>query len=63
MIACLIADDVNCFLEQGPAHPHPGQRFTVRGFPRVGYLPDNDEGRLVSLSKKNSVAEFKLLSR
>lgn len=50
VITCLTTDDMVVFLEQGPAHPHPGQRFTARGFPRVGYLPDNDEGRLVSLS-------------
>lgn len=35
-------------LFQGPEHPHPGRRFTSRGFPRVGYLPDNDRGRKVS---------------
>ncbi|CAN7986376.1 unnamed protein product, partial [Ixodes hexagonus] len=30
---------------QGPEHPHPGRPYTARGFPRHGYLPDNDEGR------------------
>ncbi|KAL4224215.1 putative E3 ubiquitin-protein ligase dtx2 [Mactra antiquata] len=32
---------------QGPEHPHPGKRFTARGFPRIGYLPDCDKGRKV----------------
>ncbi|XP_013406045.1 probable E3 ubiquitin-protein ligase DTX2 [Lingula anatina] len=32
---------------QGPEHPNPGQMYTARGFPRVGYLPDNDKGRKV----------------
>lgn len=30
---------------QGPEHPHPGRPYTARGFPRRGYLPDNDQGR------------------
>lgn len=33
---------------QGPEHPHPGQRYSTRGFPRIGYLPDNEKGRKVS---------------
>lgn len=32
---------------QGPEHPHPGRRFTARGFPRTGYLPDTDRGRKI----------------
>ncbi|XP_064612188.1 LOW QUALITY PROTEIN: E3 ubiquitin-protein ligase DTX1-like [Liolophura sinensis] len=32
---------------QGPEHPHPGKRFTARGFPRYGFLPDNEDGRKV----------------
>lgn len=32
---------------QGPEHPHPGKRFSCRGFPRVCYIPDNDKGRKV----------------
>uniref|UniRef100_A0ABM0LWG7 E3 ubiquitin-protein ligase n=1 Tax=Saccoglossus kowalevskii TaxID=10224 RepID=A0ABM0LWG7_SACKO len=30
---------------QGPEHPHPGKRYSARGFPRHCYLPNNDEGR------------------
>lgn len=30
---------------QGPEHPHPGRRYSARGFPRHGYLPDNEVGR------------------
>ncbi|KAK3083968.1 hypothetical protein FSP39_006082 [Pinctada imbricata] len=32
---------------QGPEHPHPGKRYSCRGFPRVCYLPDNERGRKV----------------
>ncbi|KAK3760894.1 hypothetical protein RRG08_042109 [Elysia crispata] len=32
---------------QGPEHPKPGQPFFTQGFPRVGYLPDTNEGRKV----------------
>lgn len=32
---------------QGPEHPCPGKRFSTRGFPRVGYIPDCDKGRKV----------------
>lgn len=32
---------------QGPEHPHPGKRFSCRGFPRVCYIPDNEKGRKV----------------
>ncbi|VDI70141.1 deltex [Mytilus galloprovincialis] len=32
---------------QTQEHPHPGKRFTCRGFPRVCFLPDNDEGRKI----------------
>ncbi|XP_072530594.1 probable E3 ubiquitin-protein ligase DTX2 isoform X2 [Salminus brasiliensis] len=32
---------------QGPEHPNPGQPYTCRGFPRFGFLPDNDKGRKV----------------
>ncbi|KAL5016672.1 hypothetical protein ScPMuIL_006261 [Solemya velum] len=32
---------------QGPEHPNPGKRFSTRGFPRYGYLPDNQRGRKV----------------
>ncbi|XP_062595606.1 E3 ubiquitin-protein ligase DTX1-like [Saccostrea cucullata] len=32
---------------QGPEHPHPGKRYTCRGFPRVCYLPDSEKGRKV----------------
>uniref|UniRef100_A0A224YKX7 E3 ubiquitin-protein ligase n=1 Tax=Rhipicephalus zambeziensis TaxID=60191 RepID=A0A224YKX7_9ACAR len=30
---------------QGPEHPRPGLPYTARGFPRHGYLPNNDQGR------------------
>ncbi|XP_075540571.1 E3 ubiquitin-protein ligase DTX4-like [Dermacentor variabilis] len=30
---------------QGPEHPRPGMPYTARGFPRHGYLPNNDQGR------------------
>ncbi|KAH7984869.1 hypothetical protein HPB49_025670 [Dermacentor silvarum] len=30
---------------QGPEHPRPGTPYTARGFPRHGYLPNNDQGR------------------
>lgn len=30
---------------QGPEHPCPGRPYTARGFPRHGYLPNNDQGR------------------
>ncbi|XP_059149621.1 probable E3 ubiquitin-protein ligase DTX2 isoform X2 [Physella acuta] len=33
--------------KQGPEHPNPGQPYSVRGFPRQGFLPDNDKGRKV----------------
>ncbi|XP_017555000.1 probable E3 ubiquitin-protein ligase DTX2 isoform X2 [Pygocentrus nattereri] len=32
---------------QGPEHQNPGQPYTCRGFPRFGFLPDNDKGRKV----------------
>ncbi|ESO91623.1 hypothetical protein LOTGIDRAFT_122173, partial [Lottia gigantea] len=32
---------------QGPEHPSPGSRYSTYGFPRVGYLPDNEKGRKV----------------
>ncbi|OWF48702.1 E3 ubiquitin-protein ligase DTX4 [Mizuhopecten yessoensis] len=32
---------------QGPDNPHPGKRYSTRGFPRVGFLPDNEKGRKV----------------
>ncbi|XP_077995297.1 E3 ubiquitin-protein ligase DTX4-like [Glandiceps talaboti] len=32
---------------QGPEHPHPGKRYSARGFPRHCYLPNNDKGRKV----------------
>lgn len=32
---------------QGPEHPRPGMPYTARGFPRHGYLPNNDQGRRV----------------
>ncbi|XP_060605008.1 E3 ubiquitin-protein ligase DTX1-like [Ruditapes philippinarum] len=32
---------------QGPEHPNPGKKFSTRGFPRIGYLPDCDKGRKV----------------
>ncbi|XP_050407820.1 E3 ubiquitin-protein ligase DTX4 isoform X2 [Patella vulgata] len=32
---------------QGHEHPNPGRKFSARGFPRIGYLPDNDKGRKV----------------
>ncbi|GFT96809.1 e3 ubiquitin-protein ligase DTX1 [Nephila pilipes] len=32
---------------QGPEHPMPGRKYTVRGFPRHCYLPDNEMGRKV----------------
>ena len=35
---------------QGEEHPHPGKRYSTRGFPRIGYLPDNEEGRKVSMN-------------
>ena len=35
---------------QGPEHPHPGKRYSCRGFPRVCYIPDSDKGRKVSRS-------------
>ncbi|XP_077971998.1 putative E3 ubiquitin-protein ligase DTX2 isoform X2 [Styela clava] len=34
---------------QTSEHPHPGKRFIAHGFPRVGYLPDNNKGRRVLL--------------
>ena len=34
---------------QGPEHPHPGKRYSTRGFPRIGYLPDNEQGRKVGI--------------
>ena len=35
---------------QGDEHPHPGKRYSTRGFPRIGYLPDNEKGRKVSMA-------------
>ncbi|KAL8604678.1 hypothetical protein ACOMHN_013458 [Nucella lapillus] len=32
---------------QGPEHPSPGRRFTARGFPRSGFLPDDNRGRRI----------------
>ncbi|XP_070572581.1 E3 ubiquitin-protein ligase DTX4-like isoform X2 [Ptychodera flava] len=32
---------------QGPEHPHPGKRYSARGFPRHCYLPNNEKGRKV----------------
>ena len=32
---------------QGPEHPNPGQCYNSRGFPRFGYLPDNEIGQKV----------------
>ncbi|XP_069134982.1 LOW QUALITY PROTEIN: E3 ubiquitin-protein ligase DTX4-like [Argopecten irradians] len=32
---------------QGPDNPHPGKRYSTRGFPRVGFLPDNEKGRKI----------------
>ncbi|XP_022086169.1 E3 ubiquitin-protein ligase DTX4-like isoform X2 [Acanthaster planci] len=32
---------------QGPEHPHPGKRYSARGFPRHCYLPDNEIGRKI----------------
>ncbi|GFO09845.1 E3 ubiquitin-protein ligase dtx4 [Plakobranchus ocellatus] len=32
---------------QGPEHPNPGRHFFPQGFPRIGYLPDTNEGRKV----------------
>ncbi|KAK6967903.1 E3 ubiquitin-protein ligase DTX4-like isoform X2 [Biomphalaria glabrata] len=32
---------------QGPEHPHPGQRYKARGFPRTAFLPDCNQGRKV----------------
>jgi deltex-like protein len=32
---------------QGPDHPNPGQPYHLHGFPRVGYLPDNQKGQEV----------------
>nr|XP_039263665.1 E3 ubiquitin-protein ligase DTX1-like isoform X2 [Styela clava] len=34
---------------QTSEHPHPGKRFIAHGFPRVGYLPDNNKGRRILL--------------
>ena len=38
---------------QEEAHPHPGKPYHARGFPRVGILPDNQQGKhvLALLSK------------
>ncbi|XP_005111923.2 E3 ubiquitin-protein ligase DTX4 [Aplysia californica] len=30
---------------QGPEHPQPGARYSTRGFPRRGFIPDCDQGR------------------
>ncbi|XP_076434703.1 uncharacterized protein LOC143274697 isoform X2 [Babylonia areolata] len=32
---------------QGPEHQNPGHRFTARGFPRSGFLPDDNRGRKI----------------
>ena len=32
---------------QDEAHPHPGKAYHARGFPRVGILPDNQQGNSV----------------
>lgn len=32
---------------QGSDHPSPGERYNVSGFPRLCYLPDNEEGRKI----------------
>ncbi|PIK58980.1 hypothetical protein BSL78_04080 [Apostichopus japonicus] len=32
---------------QGPEHPHPGQPYTARRFPRSCFLPDNDIGKRI----------------
>ncbi|KAK6192866.1 hypothetical protein SNE40_004264 [Patella caerulea] len=32
---------------QGHEHPNPGRKFSARGFPRIGYLPDNEKGRKI----------------
>ena len=37
---------------QGPEHPNPGQQYSARGFPRYGYLPDNERGSKVSIAIK-----------
>ncbi|XP_047737111.1 uncharacterized protein LOC108677886 isoform X3 [Hyalella azteca] len=33
--------------KQGREHPHPGRPYVLNGFPRVAYLPDNEQGRQV----------------
>ena len=32
---------------QGKNHPKPGQRYFSSGFPRIAYIPDNEDGRKV----------------
>ena len=32
---------------QGEEHPNPGRPYQARGFPRMAYLPDSDEGRSI----------------
>ena len=32
---------------QDEGHPHPGKAYHARGFPRVGILPDNQQGNSV----------------
>ncbi|GAB6018819.1 putative E3 ubiquitin-protein ligase dtx2 [Chamberlinius hualienensis] len=32
---------------QGSDHPNPGEPYSVSGFPRLCYLPDNEEGRKI----------------
>jgi len=32
---------------QGPEHPSPGQPYYATAFPRVGYLPNNEKGRMI----------------
>jgi deltex-like protein len=33
---------------QDTTHPKPGQPYKCPGFPRLAYLPDNDEGRKIA---------------
>lgn len=33
--------------KQGPEHPHPGKKYWTNGFPRYGYIPNNERGMLV----------------
>ncbi|ESO07728.1 hypothetical protein HELRODRAFT_191022 [Helobdella robusta] len=32
---------------QEPGHPNPGKKYSARGFPRCGYLPNNKKGQKV----------------